>query len=212
MFVNKIEWVRKFLQSHNRMLHSWVRDAQWQRWLSGKQVKPRFPANLFSKPGDQQPGGGAGWPGSDNEMPGLKDWHLDWGEGRGRRSVSRRSPSEEASCRKIANMRRLLILLLPIAAIAAPDFSSNLTFSFTIAIYITSTTLALHDFSLGKKCSLEKRTEEGDECFLEPECHEECSQAKDEARKTSILRIQKMWGCLDKSIIIWSGRTWLMII
>ena len=140
MFVNKIEWVRKFLQSHNRMLHSWVRDAQWQRWLSGKQVKPRFPANLFSKPGDQQPGGGAGWPGSDNEMPGLKDWHLDWGEGRGRRSVSRRSPSEEASCRKIANMRRLLILLLPIAAIAAPDFSSNLTFSFTIAIYITSTT------------------------------------------------------------------------
>ena len=77
-------------------------------------------------------------------------------------------------------MRRLLILLLPIAAIAAPDFSSNLTFSPSPSSF---TSLPPHDFSLGKKCSLEKRTEEGDECFLEPECHEECSQAKDEARK-----------------------------
>ena len=141
MFVSKIEWVRTWNFS-NRTIECYTVESEMLSSNDGYRGSRWNPGNLFSKPGDQQPGGGAGWPGSDNEMPGLKDWHLDWGEGRGRRSVSRRSPSEEASCRKIANMRRLLILLLPIAAIAAPDFSSNLTFSFTIAIiiYITSTT------------------------------------------------------------------------
>jgi len=57
----------------------------------------------------------------------------------------------------------LLHLLLPCFLLAAPDFSA-------------------------KTCSLEKRLIGGENCFLEPECHEECSPAKDEECKKVLKR------------------------
>lgn len=58
---------------------------------------------------------------------GTRDWH------------QRSSPEIGTRRREVLTMRLLLSLLLPIAALAAPDFSSNLVTSFTISHHICVT-------------------------------------------------------------------------